>query len=77
MGDAALDRIHRHGRAEFKNLDVVRFYEWLERGKINRAGAGRRVVGGGKFHVMNVKAGQPSRSAIRDAGRGGGTRGFP
>ena len=73
----AFDGFHRQSRVEFKHLDVLRFHERLERGKINHAGAGRGVVARGKLHVVNVKADQPRRRAIPDAPRAGSGRGFP
>jgi hypothetical protein len=35
--DADFDFFGGERRAEFKNLDVLRLYEWFERGEINRA----------------------------------------
>src|SRR5258707_14394361 len=37
---------------------MCRFHERLERGEINRAGAGRAVVARGKLHVVDVKPGK-------------------
>jgi hypothetical protein len=38
---------------------VLGFHERLERGKINVAAAGRKMVARGKFHVVDMKARQP------------------
>ena len=63
--DAAFDGFDGQRRAEFKNLDVLRLHERLELRVINRAGAGRGVVVVGKFHVMNVKAGQAGGQRLK------------
>ena len=56
--DAAFDGFDGHFAAEFKNLDVLRLHERLERGEINHAGAGRAMVARGKLHVVDVKSGE-------------------
>ena len=52
---AGLELVNSDGGAELKNLEVLRFYEWFERGKVNSAGARRAVVAAGKLDVVNVK----------------------
>src|ERR1700677_1387778 len=58
VGDAALGLLGGHVGAKFEDFDVLRFYERLERGEINHAGAGRGMVAATRNHVVDVKAGQ-------------------
>ena len=65
MGHAALDLLGRERRAEFKDLDVLRFHERLERGEVHRASAGCAMVARGRLHVVKVEAGQPVRERFQ------------
>ena len=65
MCHAAFNLLDRQARAELKNLEVLRFLQGLESGKVDAARPRAPVVARRKLHIMNVESQQAGRQRFQ------------
>jgi len=59
MHDTPVNRFQRQLGAQFKNLDVLRFDVWLQRGEINMPAARGKMIARGRLHIVQMEPRQP------------------